>query len=43
MSDCHIDGKFNIENSIISSNAQVKLEQKNNKVFLLGEGSKIQL
>jgi len=43
MSNCQIDGKFVIENSIISSNSQIKSDDKNSKIFLLGEGSKILL
>ena len=45
MKDCKIEGDFRIRDSIISSNSQVHINEKtrNEKVFLLGEGTKISL
>ena len=44
MSDCNIDGKFKIENSIIALNSNiVKINNTEKNVFLLGEGTKISL
>ncbi|QLH05771.1 glucose-1-phosphate thymidylyltransferase [Nitrosopumilus ureiphilus] len=45
MSDCIIDCNIKIKNSIISSNSKISKIESNNeeKVFLLGEGTKINL
>ena len=45
MSNCKIEGQFVIENSIISSNCHIKRnkEKTQEKIFLLGEGTKISL
>jgi len=44
MSNCTIKGKLDIRNSIIASNSTIIKEQnKNNKKFLLGEGTQISL
>jgi glucose-1-phosphate thymidylyltransferase len=45
MKDCKIEGDFKIRESIISSNSQVNINEKtrDEKVFLLGEGTKISL
>ena len=45
MKDCKIEGDFKIRDSIISSNSQVRINEKtrDEKVFLLGEGTKISL
>ena len=45
MKDCKIEGDFKIRDSIISSNSQVHINEKTRpeKVFLLGEGTKISL
>ena len=44
MSNCTIDGKLDIKNSIIASNSKIVKEQnKSNKKFLLGEGTQISL
>ena len=44
MSDCIIEGNLKIRNSIISNNSQITITEPNNKnekIFLLGEGTKI--
>lgn len=43
MNDCIIDGELKIRSSIIATNANISLDKKNHdeKVFLLGEGTKI--
>ena len=44
MSDCIIEGDLKIRNSIISNNSQITVTESNNKnekLFLLGEGTKI--
>jgi NDP-sugar pyrophosphorylase family protein len=41
MSNCIIDGKLNIKNSIIASNSKIIKKQDNEKNFLLGEGTQI--
>ena len=44
MSDCIIEGDLKIRNSIISNNSQITVTESNNKnekIFLLGEGTKI--
>lgn len=45
MSDCEIDCDIKIRNSIISHNSKIKSQKKQNneKIFLLGEGTKITL
>ncbi len=45
MNNCKLIGKYNIGNSIISANSEIiqKDEESDNKVFLLGEGTKISL
>lgn len=45
MSNCIIDCNMKIRNSIISHNSQIiyNKENENNKIFLIGEGSKISL
>ena len=45
MSDCEIDCDIKIRNSIISYNSKIKYQKKQNseKIFLLGEGTKITL
>lgn len=43
MSNCEIDAKIKIRKSIISSNSHVSQTSQNEKVFLLGEGTKIWL
>ncbi len=44
MSDCILEGKFEIKNSIIGSNSKILQNQKyKDKKFLLGEGSQISL
>ena len=45
MSGCTIDCDLKIRNSIISYNSEItyKKDNRNNKIFLLGEGSKISL
>jgi len=45
MSDCEIDCDIKIRNSIISYNSKIKSHKKQNneKIFLLGEGTKITL
>ncbi len=41
MSDCEINGNFKIRNSIIASNSKILGSDLDEKVFLLGEGTKI--
>ena len=41
MSDCIVKGPVKIGNSIISSNSKIKSESKDQKIFLLGEGTQI--
>jgi glucose-1-phosphate thymidylyltransferase len=41
MSNCTINGKFDIKNSIIASNSKIIKRQDNEKSFLLGEGTQI--
>jgi glucose-1-phosphate thymidylyltransferase len=43
MSGCKIDGEFKIRNSIIAFNSEIVETKSDNKVFLLGEGTKISL
>jgi len=44
MDNCKINGEFTIKNSIIAPNSQIqKNENKTEKIFLLGEGTKISL
>jgi glucose-1-phosphate thymidylyltransferase len=45
MSDCKIDGRLNIKDSIISANCYLhgNNKDKTKKIFLLGEGTKISL
>ena len=43
MSDCLIDGKLEIKNSIIASNSKIIKTEENEKNFLLGEGTQISL
>ena len=43
MSDCIISSKSKIRNSIISSNANIIESEENEKIFLLGEGTKIKI
>jgi len=44
MSNCTIEGKLDIKNSIIASNSKIIKEQnENSKKFLLGEGTQISL
>jgi glucose-1-phosphate thymidylyltransferase len=44
MENCIIDEKIKIRNSIIASNSSIKLNEKNDeKIFLVGEGTKILL
>lgn len=45
MSDCEIDCDIKIRNSIIAYNSKIKYQKKQNseKIFLLGEGTKITL
>ena len=44
MSNCIIDGKLNIKNSIIASNSKISRKQNNDdKNFLLGEGTQISI
>ena len=44
MQNCKIDTVTEIKNSIIASNSEIKGSATNNeKIFLLGEGSKISL
>ena len=43
MSDCIINSPIKIRNSIISSNSQIQIKKnpQNEKIFLLGEGTRI--
>ena len=43
MSNCIIDGKLDIKNSIIASNSKIIKEEKSEKKFNLGEGTQISL
>jgi len=43
MSGCNINGDFKIRNSIIAFNSEIIKADDDNKVFLLGEGTKISL
>ena len=45
MNNCKLDGEFNIKNSIISANSEIisRNNESDEKVFLLGEGTKISL
>jgi hypothetical protein len=44
MSNCTIQGKIKIAESIIAANSNILLENnRDNKVFLLGEGTRIVL
>ena len=43
MSDCIINSTIKIRNSIISSNSKIQNNSKNEKIFLLGEGTQILL
>ncbi len=45
MNNCKLIGKYNLGNSIISANSEIiqKNQQSEEKVFLLGEGTKISL
>ncbi len=44
MSDCIIEGKFEIKNSIIASNSKIqKIQDNEDNEFLLGEGSQISI
>lgn len=43
MSGCNINGTFKIRNSIIAFNSEIVKADDDNKVFLLGEGTKISL
>lgn len=45
MSGCKIDGDVRIRNSIVAFNSEIvlKRDNNNNKIFLLGEGTKISL
>jgi hypothetical protein len=45
MTNCKIEGDFKIRQSIISSNSQINNYKKTKaeKIFLLGEGTKISL
>jgi glucose-1-phosphate thymidylyltransferase len=43
MSGCNIDGDFTIKDSIIAFNSEITRSDTPNKVFLLGEGTKISL
>jgi glucose-1-phosphate thymidylyltransferase len=43
MENCKINSTANIKNSIIANNSEIKDEVGNEKIFLLGEGSKISL
>ena len=45
MENCEIDSKIKIKNSIISKNSKIIQNSESNgeKIFLLGEGSKISL
>ena len=43
MNDCEIDSNIEIKNSIIASNSKISKSEinQNEKIFLLGEGTKI--
>jgi len=45
MADCKIDGSLNIKDSVVSANCHLhgNNKDKNKKIFLLGEGTKISL
>jgi len=43
MSNCTINGKLNIKNSIIASNSKIIKKQDDEKSFLLGEGTQIHI
>lgn len=43
MSGCNIDGDFTIKDSIIAFNSEIAKSSTPNKIFLLGEGTKISL
>lgn len=43
MSGCNIGGDFSIKDSIIAFNSEITKSNTSNKVFLLGEGTKISL
>jgi len=43
MSDCVISSKLKIRDSIISSNATITESNEEEKIFLLGEGTKIKI
>ena len=43
MSNCEINSQINIKNSIIAFNSSIISNQKSEKVFLVGEGTKINL
>ena len=43
MSNCIISSKTKIKNSIISSNSEIIKSDENEKIFLLGEGTKISI
>ena len=43
MSDCIINGKLDIKNSIIASNSKINKEEKCEEKFILGEGTQISL
>lgn len=43
MSGCNIDGEFTIKDSIIAFNSEITKSKTPNKIFLLGEGTKISL
>ena len=45
MNDCVVEGKINITKSIIAANSNISFlaESKKDKVFLLGEGTRITL
>jgi hypothetical protein len=44
MENCIIDSNMKIRNSILASNSSITIDAKNNeKILLLGEGTKISL
>ncbi len=43
MENCKIDGEISIKNSIIAKNSNINSENNKEKIFLLGEGTKITL
>jgi NDP-sugar pyrophosphorylase family protein len=43
MSNCTINGKLDIKNSIIASNSKIIKEERSEKKFILGEGTQISL